>query len=698
MLWRWGKHNGHGEFFILARSIAPRLAPESSAANMSDETDSLPRVEVSGLDESDEVAVKECSFATKQDTEGVEIPMQSLEHRSQDGEKLVDGEKGVLHTESLCEIEYPTAAEAAGCARQVRAPNHAPWRCSNLALPLHYLFAGAVQNISVGLLYCVLMGTMAVDGHVYISSRIFVLAPWALKPVFGFFSDCFPVCGFHRKPYCIVGWWLVVCAYGLLVLLFEDPAVPKYCIDTGHGDLGNYVVAAGICNPAADAAAWLFTGLMALAVFGLMIAEGAAGGLLLECAQSWATASKRGDIMLQQLILRMLGAIVGSSFLALGFNGRKHLGFFDWEMPLWGISVVTAGAGAIMVVLWQTLSDSDIPETMRQRACGRGCCCCCCLDLGTQYSHCTESVDHTNHPNQLYNITGSRCRTAMALLGKIATILCTPVFAKFCLFEFTFPVFAYITPPSLDMVKRYTPRVEVQQLQQQFTDIICYLLFVLFLAVLQRPLLRFSWRCLTGVITCLGVLGVCVVCALTLFDVLRSQYFYLLHEWFAQMPRGYNYLVATLVTAELAPPGMEACVYGVISAAHSIAPLVGRAAGNAIYAHLPPLYTDMPLGALSSAENYLHDTELFRMTAMLAVFTFGFLCVVSLVLLPLLPVPPIMHIVPTKRGSTQSSHNRVRCVLMAVGVPVLFLAATFGTAMAIMPHSSCDTAVGGNGC
>jgi len=713
----------------------------SNSTEATQEFEALPRrVEIESDLEAvvkcDEIAVADCSFATQRDVLPVEEGGLLTESDLVGGDTGGHGDttnvcarEGDTRVPELCETEYQVsrdddqAVALRGATRRLRAPNHAPWRCRNLALPLHYFFAGMVQNITTGALFGVLMGTMAVPGHVYISSRIFVMAPWAFKPVFGFLSDCFPVCGFHRKPYCIVGWWLVVCAYSLLLLLFEEPVVPKYCLDTGHGDLGNFVIEAGICNPGAGEQAWLFIVLVALATFGIMIAESAADGLLLECAQSWTTVGKRGTIMLQQLIIRMLGSICGSTFLALFFNGRRHLGFFDFEIPFEIICLLMLTIGILMMTTWLGLADSDIPETMQQA----------CMPKvkrngdpkgSVRYSHCTEAVpldrldggyadEDQDHQDQatglskdpdaspsprLYNMTGSHCNTAGSLLSRISAVLCTSKFMKFTMFEFAFPIFAYITPPSVDMMKRYTPGIHVQQLQEQFTDIACYVLFVLCLMVLQRPLLHFNWRATTAFVTLTSVVGVCTICSITVFGLFRSQYFYQLQEFFAQLPRGYNYLLATLVTAELAPTGMEACVYGLISSAHSIAPLVGRSIGNVLYAHAPNIFTNLPVGALSVPENYARDDDAFRLLVCLATLTFGALCVASLVLLPLLPVPPLHKQAASNANSVLTRQNKFRCRLLSFALPCIFVAATLATVMAFMPTSSCDATVGGGGC
>ena len=215
---------------------------------------------------------------TKETTE-VELP-KLTPHDSED-------EGGAESGDELLVIDCTVAGQCTERGQVLRSSNRRPWRWHNAALPLHYIAAGMMLHVVQGLLYGVLLGIMAVPGRVYTTARIFVLAPWCLKCVFGCISDCFPINGYHRRHYCSLGWLLSVLAHLLLALVFHEPEQPKYCIDAGHGDLGNYVPEAGVCNPRADEDSAVVTILLTVSVLGVTVAESAADGLTMECAQSW---------------------------------------------------------------------------------------------------------------------------------------------------------------------------------------------------------------------------------------------------------------------------------------------------------------------------------------------------------------------------------------------------------------------------
>lgn len=46
--------------------------------------------------------------------------------------------------------------------------------------------------------------------------------PWCLKPIYGFISDSFPIFGYRRKPYIMIGCWLTTLAYWCLPWYADD--------------------------------------------------------------------------------------------------------------------------------------------------------------------------------------------------------------------------------------------------------------------------------------------------------------------------------------------------------------------------------------------------------------------------------------------------------------------------------------------
>ena len=604
--------------------------------------------------------------------------------------------------------------------RLLNSTDRDPWTRSNAALPLHYMIASFVQSVSSGALYGMLMGSMAVPGHVYSTAKIFILAPWTAKAFVGFASDCFPIAGYHRKHYGAIGWCITAVAHLALAVCFRDSVVPKYCRDDKFGHMGNFVPEAGICNPHADSEAWKFVLLTSVSVIGIVIAESAADGLLLECAQSWRTPEKRGAVLMQALVVRISGSAIGSLFLAFCFNGREHLGFFEWEMHIWTINHIVVILAAFMVCMWQLFCSTDSKDTMRPSVIA-GCCtkrgyraadmadntvddyagsyvddCAGSYvdDYAAEYDIADSGSLDCEQPTKsgLYHITVSACGFAGAQLRLLCRELCTSQFVCFVAFQLLVPTMTWVTSPATEMMKRYW--TGVQQMQLQLTDICIMVIFAVSICCLQDMLLASRWQRLFVLMTCVGATGSCIVGSLAALGICRDQYFYLTHELFLQLPRACNYLLATLVTAEIAPLGLEASVYGIITSAHSLAPLLARVCGNALFGQFP-VVMDMPAGTLSVADAYLADGKLFRNLVALSVLASSTLVAASCLAYKLLPVDAeaarMLQTLQARQSDSSRARNVYRCVFCSACVVTLFVWTTAVTAYAVaVPDSVCS--------
>jgi hypothetical protein len=518
-----------------------------------------------------------------------------------------------------------------------------PWTFSNSALPLHYILTGVVQNITMGVMYGVLLGTMSTPGHVYVTARTLVAAPWATKVVFGLLSDCIPIMGRYRRHYCSIGWAIVATAHFILTVAFHEPERPFYCIDTGFGDLGNYIPAAGICNHDAAKDSWKFTLLLTVSTLGLTIAESAADGLTLECAKSWDDQKDRGRVMTMSLLLRMSGGIFGSAFLAFCFNGRRHMGWFSWELSLQAINASVTILSVSIALIWQIASSADLPVAHVNNAqwCFKGC-------HGPQW--CFKGRYTMLQPRAAHDhSTASHAQCCGRLMKKVRDLsrkMCTYRLAMFVAFNFIAPILTWMTAPSHSMMMRYW--ANVQQMQSQLTDICVFGVFSFGILCFQRYILACRWSVLVVSATVVGCIFSVFIEIITAMDLAgRNQYFYQASELFLQLPRACNYLVCIVILAELAPRGFEASVYGIISSAHSLAPLIARAVSNPLYAYLPvlisrfalPASKALPPGALSNFEYYVSDTTTFRLTVAVSVGVSSIAAFSSLAFIGLLPSP-----------------------------------------------------------
>lgn len=645
----------------------------------------------------------------------MEVSFESVEEPKQDGTPIGFGSEPEAGGpgEADVVVDCTVVGQCTEHRQRMRTTNREPWRLGNLALPVHYVMSGVLLNVAQGLLYGVLLGTMAVPGRVYATARIFVLAPWCLKCLFGWVSDCFPINGYHRKFYSAYGWFVSGVAHLLLCLIFTEPAAPKYCLDTGHGDLGNYVPEAGVCNPDADADAHTLTVLMSLSVLGTTLAESAADGLTMECAQSWNRSEARGKILMQSMALRLLGASLGSCFLAVCFNARRHLGWFDWELSFAAINWGLAGLGLAMMLLWTCCAQEDVPE-IAPRKCADCCQGCCGTGVaGKCFKACLPGYRGGRTPQSImvptntFHNASTHCQDAWKMHTRVASTLCTSLFAKFLLFQLLSSILSWSVSPSIDMMKRYW--AGVQQMQEQLGDVVESLVFTLAITVGQGVLLSVEWRSLTvigAVVGCIGTVAIGTVTALGLF---RDQYFYLVIDLFLQIPRAVNFLIGTWIVAEISPERLEATIFGVVASVHSLAPVLARALANPLYAQLPPMASHLPPGSLSEASYYAADTKPFQMSVAVSVWSGAALAALPAMMVLLLPANSIQARTAMVLKMNQytrccgsywlpSTCNQIRWYTGAGLCLALFVLAVAGTLLALLPNAKCSTSVGGSGC
>ena len=153
-----------------------------------------------------------------------------------------------------------------------------------------YFAVGLIYGGLPSTVYGVFNGYLNVPAHVYATIATVMTLPWSLKFLFGLVNDCFPILGYHRKPYMVIGWSF--CAATLLYISCVPLPAPYWCRDAN----GEYItsknstpgakhVAAEPCNADAAKAGGPYALLMMLAALGYVVADVAADGLTVQLAR-----------------------------------------------------------------------------------------------------------------------------------------------------------------------------------------------------------------------------------------------------------------------------------------------------------------------------------------------------------------------------------------------------------------------------
>ena len=81
-----------------------------------------------------------------------------------------------------------------------------PWSLPYIGIPIQYFSVGIIFAGSVSILYPILIVQNGVTSSFYTAAANLVTLFWSYKILFGFLSDCFPLCGYKKKSYITLGW------------------------------------------------------------------------------------------------------------------------------------------------------------------------------------------------------------------------------------------------------------------------------------------------------------------------------------------------------------------------------------------------------------------------------------------------------------------------------------------------------------
>ncbi|KAF0712992.1 hypothetical protein As57867_004553, partial [Aphanomyces stellatus] len=93
-----------------------------------------------------------------------------------------------------------------------------------LALFCQYGAIGVIYNMIPSLEYPIFNVYLNMEGYQVSSYKILVVLGWSYKVFFGMLTDCFPMFGYRRKSWILIGWTVaMVC---LAIMAFSDLGAP----------------------------------------------------------------------------------------------------------------------------------------------------------------------------------------------------------------------------------------------------------------------------------------------------------------------------------------------------------------------------------------------------------------------------------------------------------------------------------------
>ncbi|KAF0718186.1 Aste57867_1853 [Aphanomyces stellatus] len=194
-----------------------------------------------------------------------------------------------------------------------------------------YAGVGVMMGFFDVLAHPIFQNYMHMEGYQSASYTALINFGWSSKILFGMLGDCFPIHGYKRRAYMVVG-WLIAAASCLVMALSRFPA-PYYTtkdvfekprLDYTSADLAQL-------NLAAPLSGGFFIMMSLLACLGFVMAMVAADALVIQAAQREPIAT-RGRVQTAMYITRDAFSTVPMLLVGFCMNDFKYGGEFDWAV------------------------------------------------------------------------------------------------------------------------------------------------------------------------------------------------------------------------------------------------------------------------------------------------------------------------------------------------------------------------------
>jgi hypothetical protein len=387
-----------------------------------------------------------------------------------------------------------------------------------IGLILQYAAVGIVYGVMPATIYPFLQAYLNASGTQIVTAGTLVVLPWSFKIFYGIVSDCFPIFGYRRRPYMLLGWGI---CFAMLFIMAVTPVGEPYFLNPDDAEIApeDYPLYPGIeerLNPDAPGKAGKYVLLMMLAAFGYLMADVTADAVVVELAQREPLAV-RGTTQSAIYGTRTLFVAIGSILTGFAFNGKEYGGSFDFSLSFPTLMLILA----IFLIPILPITWYYIKEEKRERA-----------DF-TQY------------------------------IGDLWALIQTRAMYQIIFFNFFSNVFANFSYTASSPIQRYI--VKAEPINVTISDVLGNLLFLGGIFVTGKWGLAWNWRWIT-VVTGIIVIGAdAIVTFVTVWDVFRSQWIWLGVPIAVNVPAGISFIIGTYVVVELANDGNEGAVYGLLT-------------------------------------------------------------------------------------------------------------------------------------
>uniref|UniRef100_H3GRD0 Major facilitator superfamily (MFS) profile domain-containing protein n=1 Tax=Phytophthora ramorum TaxID=164328 RepID=H3GRD0_PHYRM len=504
----------------------------------------------------------------------------------------------------------------------------------SIGLLVQYAAVGLNYGVLPATIYPFLQNYLNATGSQVTTAQTLVVLPWSFKCFYGILSDCVPLWGYRRRPWMVIGW--VICLIMLLVMACMPAGDPYYTVSSDR-DIkpAEYTpeIEARINYDAASQSG-KYVMLMFFAAVGYVLSDVCADSIVVDFAQR-EPLETRGKTQSAIYVVRTVFVIIGQLLTGFCFNGEEYGGDFDFSLTFPQLMIILAVLTVpVIPMTWFFIKEEKMPR-----------------------------VNFKSYMEELWTLIQKRAMYQVIF------------------FNFFQGMFSTISYTASSPVASYM--VGVTPINSTLSDIFGNLLFMGGIMATSKWGLHWDWRLMivaTGVFVLL-VDGITTF--ITIWDVFRSQWFWLGLPVAVQLPYGVGWMISTFVIVELSGIGNEGVVYGLITMVSNL---------SSPFATAMTLVIDQPFDL--TTERIQADDSSIRTDITYAVIIMYAMTAFSWVFLVFLP----RQKEETQELLRTGGSSKILGALTVVYLTFAFIWSLMTNIMAMFDSTSCLMIAGGSGC
>ncbi|RHX99055.1 hypothetical protein DYB25_008914 [Aphanomyces astaci] len=397
------------------------------------------------------------------------------------------------------------------------------------ALFSQYAAIGVIYGLIPALNFPIFNVYLRLEGYQTASYSTLVMLGWSFKAFMGMMSDCFPIFGYRRKSWLLIGWMVTMIC--LTIMTFSSLGEP-YCNREkaakrksractkpySNASLKDH----DLFNLSAPDNGGLFIILSMFVSLGYVTAACASDAMVVQYAQREPLAI-RGRIQTAIYTVRTFTGIVSSVIVGFGLNGANYNGSFQFSMA------------------------PNVPY---------GICLVPCVVVVLSTIFIVEEVKTPPIPLKVW-------------AGSFWDLLQQRVMWQICAFRFINNIFQGIG--STAGAPMFSIWANVEPLNDALASVLGGFIFSGILVVVGKWGLHWNWRWAIALSSIGSILIDGAINFMTIWNVVRNQCFYMGGALAEKVPGGVRFIVATYCAVEIADVGNEGATYGLVTTVSNLA-------------------------------------------------------------------------------------------------------------------------------